>query len=290
MITKGIILAGGLGTRLRPSTISVSKQLLPVYNKPMLYYPLTTLMLAGIRSVLVICLPRDLKAMSNLLGDGSQWGMDIKFAVQPEPNGIAESFIIGKTFIENNSVALILGDNIFYGSNLTEQLRYASTQKEGAYLFVHKVSQLSKYGVVEFDNSGTITSIEEKPSTPKGEHAVTGLYFYDSDAYELSSRLKKSSRGELEITDLNNLYLKRGRLNALELGRGYTWFDAGTHENLLAASNFVAMVQERQGVQIGCPEEVAFREKWIDHDQLCALVNDMSDNSYKNYLLTLLED
>ncbi len=287
---KGIILSGGKGTRLYPLTIGVSKQLLPVYDKPMVYYPLSMLMLAGIREILVISSPEALPSFRNLLKDGSQLGLSFSYAEQPEPRGLADAFLVGREFIADEPVSLILGDNIFFGHGLPYQLRGAAQLNHGALIFAYPVRDPERYGVVEFDERGLALSIEEKPAKPRSHYAVPGMYFYDSQVVNLASTLAPSARGEIEITDLNNLYLERGELRVEVLGRGVAWLDAGTHEALLQASNFVQTVQERQGMMISCPEEIAYRLKFIEGDQLKQLALTMDTNQYGQYLLHLLED
>lgn len=285
---KGIILAGGSGSRLAPLTNHTSKQLLPVYDKPMIYYPLTTLMLAGIKEFLVISTPRDLKNYETLLGNGSNWGIEISYAVQEHPNGLAEAFIIGEKFIAHNPVALILGDNIFYGNGLGEMLAKKCNLKSGAEVFAYRVHDPERYGVVEFDNNQVALSIEEKPKKPKSNYAVTGLYFYDNDVVKIAKTIKPSDRGELEITDVNKEYLKKGSLNVNVMYRGYSWLDTGTHESLLEASNFIAILQNRQGIQIGSPEEIAFRMRYISKDQLINLATSYIKTPYGQYLKDLI--
>jgi glucose-1-phosphate thymidylyltransferase len=287
---KGIILAGGRGTRLYPLTIGVSKQLLPVYDKPMVYYPLSILMLAGIREILVISMPEDAPAFRRLLGDGSQWGLKFSFAQQEEPRGLADAFLVGKEFIGKSPVCLILGDNLFFGQGLPEQLQKAAGLKEGATIFAYPVRDPRRYGVVEFDESGRALSIEEKPDVPRSTYAVPGLYFYDSTVVELAQSLRPSERGELEITDLNQLYLSKGRLRVEPFGRGVAWLDAGTHESLLQASNFVQTVEERQGLMISCPEEIAFRNGYIGAEKLRGLARELGSNGYSSYLLGLIDE
>lgn len=286
---KGIILAGGSGTRLHPLTLSVSKQLMPVYDKPMIYYPLSVLMLAGIRDVLIITTPQDNPLFQVLLGDGAQWGMNISYAVQPEPQGLAQAFIIGEEFVGNNPSALVLGDNIFYGHGFEKTLASAVQHKEGATVFGYYVKDPQRYGVVSFDKSGKAIDIEEKPKAPKSNYAVTGLYFYDKDVVNIAKSIKPSDRGELEITDVNKVYLEQGRLNVEALGRGMAWLDTGTHNSLLAAANYVEVVQERQGLKICCPEEIAYRKAYISAEQLEALAEPMKKNDYGQYLLNLLK-
>lgn len=286
---KGIILAGGSGTRLYPVTQAVSKQLMPVYDKPMIYYPLSTLMLSGIREVLVISTPQDTPRFADLLGDGSQWGMQITYAVQPSPDGLAQAFIIGKDFIDNKPSALVLGDNIFYGHDLVKQLRSANERTAGSTVFAYHVQDPERYGVVDFDAQMRATSIEEKPKTPKSNYAVTGLYFYDENVCDLAAGIKPSPRGELEITDLNRIYLEQGNLNVEIMGRGFAWLDTGTHDSLLEASSFIATLQRRQGLQVSCPEEIAFHQGWIDAAALQQLAAPLAKNGYGQYLLNLLK-
>ncbi len=281
---KGIILAGGAGTRLHPLTVAVSKQLLPVYDKPMIYYPLSTLMLAGIRDVLVINTPHEQVLFQRLLGDGSQWGIRIHYAVQPAPNGLAEAFIIGRDFVAGEPACLILGDNIFYGHGLTEVLRHAANRVDGATVFGYWVRDPERYGVAEFDADGRVIGLEEKPRHPKSNYAVTGLYFYDHRACDFAASLVPSSRGELEITDLNRRYLEAGDLRCEKLGRGYAWLDTGTHESLLQASNFIETIEQRQGLRVCCPEEIAYLNDWIDADQLLALAKSLGKSGYGAYL------
>jgi glucose-1-phosphate thymidylyltransferase len=287
---KGIILAGGLGTRLFPLTISVSKQLLPVYDKPMIYYPLSMLMLAGIRDILVISTPEATPMFQQLLKDGKHWGMNFSFAVQENPRGLADSFIVGRDFIGSDSVALILGDNIFYGTDLAKRLRFASQLKDGALIFAYPVRDPERYGVVEFDENERALSIEEKPKQPRSNYAVPGLYFYDNGVLDIAANLKPSPRGELEITDVNQTYLVQGRLRVEVLGRGVAWLDAGTHESLLQAANFIQAVEDRQGMMVSCPEEIAYRMGYISKEGLIQLGKEMANNHYGQYLLDLAEN
>ncbi|MBS1716714.1 MAG: glucose-1-phosphate thymidylyltransferase RfbA [Armatimonadetes bacterium] len=287
MVKKGIILAGGLGTRLYPLTKAVSKQLMPVYNKPMIYYPLSVLMLGGIREICMITAPDDQAAFKKLLGDGSQWGIKITWVVQPDPGGLAQAFLVGEEFVAGDGCALILGDNIFYGHGLQQHVQQAAMLDEGAVVFAYHVDDAREYGVVEFDRDGRAISLEEKPANPRSNYAVTGLYFYDQQVVSLAKSLKPSARGQLEITDLNRLYLEQGNLSVQILGRGYAWLDTGRHEDLLHAANFVQTVESRQGFMIACPEEIAYRQQWISRSELTHLGNDLSGNGYGKYLLKL---
>jgi len=290
MKRKGILLAGGTGTRLHPATLAMSKQLLPVYDKPMVYYPLSVLMLAGIREILLISTPQDTPRFEQLLGDGAQWGLSLKYSVQPRPEGLAQALVLGRDFLAGGPSAMVLGDNLFYGHDFAALLQCANDRTSGATVFAYHVQDARRYGVVEFDAQRRVVSIEEKPAHPKSSYAVTGLYFYDGEASSIASSLKPSARGELEITDLNRAYLERGALEVEVMGRGYAWLDTGTHDSLLEASQFIATLERRQGLKVACPEEIAFRQGWIDARQLAALAEPLQHNAYGQYLLRLLSE
>ncbi|MEC4889159.1 MAG: glucose-1-phosphate thymidylyltransferase RfbA [Nitrospira sp.] len=290
MTRKGIILAGGTGSRLHPATLAVSKQLLPIFDKPMIYYPLSTLMLAGVRDMLVISTPQDTPRFQQLLGTGEQWGLRVSYAVQPSPDGLAQAFIIGESFLGTDPSVLVLGDNIFYGHDFPQLLNQAMARRNGATVFAYHVQDPERYGVVEFDASGRAINLEEKPAAPKSNYAVTGLYFYDAEVVAFAKQLKPSARGELEITDLNRLYLERGRLHVEVMGRGYAWLDTGTHESVLDASQFIATLEHRQGLKVACPEEIAYRNKWINAGQLEKLAQPLLKNGYGRYLLRVLKE
>lgn len=286
---KGIILAGGSGTRLYPVTMAVSKQLLPIYDKPMIYYPLSTLMLAGIKDILIISTPQDTPRFEQLLGDGSKWGLNLQYRVQPSPDGLAQAFIIGEEFIGKDDCALVLGDNIFYGHDLPRLMQAAVEKDSGATVFAYHVNDPERYGVVEFDSSRTAISLEEKPAKPKSNYAVTGLYFYDNSVIDMAKNLQPSARGELEITDINRLYMQQGRLSVAMMGRGYAWLDTGTHQSLIEASNFIATIEERQGLKVSCPEEIAYRKGFISAEEVLQLAAPLSKNAYGQYLIRMIE-
>jgi len=287
---KGLILAGGSGSRLYPLTLSISKQLLPVYDKPMIYYSISTLMLAGVRDILLISTPNDIPRFQSLLKDGSQWGLNIQYCIQPSPDGLAQAYILGESFVGNNLSVLVLGDNIFYGHDFYDLLKNAMMRQDGATVFAYHVKDPQRYGVLEFQKSGEVISIEEKPASPKSNYAITGLYFYDSDVVEMAKNIRPSKRGELEITELNKLYLQNKKLHVEIMGRGYAWLDTGTYQSLLEAGQFISTIEERQGLKIACPEEISYRNGWIDKEQLEALIKPLKSNEYGNYLERILRE